>query len=731
MSYNNFISKEMSIKNQFVETEQDSKVVAIKYSGDSGKVVDEQVDIKAAREKKLDVMRNLIVSEELSHEEKNTSTSMIASNEFAVRVIELDGNRDAALEEVRRIEGLVNGNPQFQAVAHKIYQKMESSAEKHGHPGVISGLMTKNGQVGEQDMGYFVAYVALQELRHSNSPLAKEAELVFTAPSEEAAEHFEALLRSSFTAEQTRNSALITAESKGPEDRSVPKLYVAPAENDQNFFSISFQAMARSYTGNGRVLRWNTGVSATTILRDDELSVLFASAPEQVPAEEQPAPKEPENPAADVPPINPTEPPTPETNEKKADTESGKMLRRLGKIAATITAVALVSKGGSMVKEAIENKQGESSKELSKRLIKWSAMAAYAVPATVIAFKTLNSVKGSIDNADYEQLKKDAWKVALGGMGLYVTRGLVRHFSGVDVFNPDDVTRVARDLGAKFTSKVEKGVKAAEAEEKATAEAPAGEPKSKPKVRILESVRIGLSKTEKSLQVVEDTVDQLKAKIEVVDKIISTLGDGLVIQIPFTDIKLDGSKYLDPVKEVVERVKVVAVGLPKDKQPKDGMRTLGVLGRTDVVVEAVKGRMAELRSVIEAVEAGQNEGPLGFLREILQPFWMTAEEEELMRNAKNAPAAPVEPTTPEETAAPEVELRPAALDDILGLEGLGKVLVNIRDNGANLAELDAFLAANGLRMSAEVFKLLSEGQLKTQLAGLTWDEASQSAVAKA
>lgn len=637
----------MSIKNQFVETEQDSKVVAIKYSDDSGKVVDEQVDIKAAQEKKPDVMRSLIVSEELSHEEKNTSTSMIASNEFAVRVIELDGNREAALDEVHRIEGLVNGNPRFQAVAHKIYQKMESSAEKHGHPGEISGLMTKNGQVGEQDMGYFVAYVALQELRHSNSPLAKEAELVFTASPEEAAKHFEALLRSSFTAEQTRNSALITAESKGPEDRSVPKLYVAPAENDQNFFSISFQAMARSYTGNGRVLRWNTGVSATTILRDDELSVLFASAPEQVPAEEQPAPKEPENPAADVPPINPTEPPTPETNEKKADTESGKMLRRLGKIAATITAVALVSKGGSMVKEAIENKQGESSKELSKRLIKWSAMAAYAVPATVIAFKTLNSVKGSIDNADYEQLKKDAWKVALGGMGLYVTRGLVRHFSGVDVFNPDDVTRVARDLGAKFTSKVEKGVKAAEAEEKATAEAPAGEPKSKPKVRILETVRMNLSQAEQAIHNIEQAGDALKARIDLIDKFI---GEGFVIQIPFTDIKIDGSKYLDPVREVVDKVKVATIGLPKEKQPKVGMQTLGVLGRSDVVLEAVKGRIGSIRTMIEAFEAAETEGMWGFLREYFQPFWMTPAEEESIRNAKNAPAA-------EEVARPKPDTK--------------------------------------------------------------------------
>lgn len=687
MSYNKFISKEMSIKNQFLETEQSNKnVVAIKYSNEKGQLVDEQVDIKAAREKRLDVMRTLIVSEELSHEEKHTSTSMIASNEFAVRVIELDGNREAALEEVHRIEDLVNGNPRFQAVAHKIYQKMESSAEKHGHPGEISGLMTKNGQVGEQDMSYFIAYVALQELRHSNSPLAKEAELVFTESPEEAAIRFDELLRNSLIAEQTRNSALITAESKGSEDRTIPKLYVAPAENEQNLFSISFQAMARSYTGNGRVLRWNTGVSATTILRDEELSVLFASKEEQVPADGQPAPVE--APAESVPPVppppvNPTEPPTPETNKKEADTESGKMLRRLGKVAATITAVALVSKGGSMIKEAIENRQGESSKELSKRLIKWSAMAAYAVPATVIAFKTLNSVKGKIDGSRLDQLKKDAWKVALGGMGLYITRGIVRHFSGVDVFNPEDVTRVARDLGAKFTSKVEKGVKAAE---EPKVEAEAGEPTERPKVRILETVRINLSKAEQAIFELEKTGDALKAQIVQIDKVMEALGSDLIIPIPFTDIKINvgANKLVQPAKDVFDRMKVMMVGLSEKEQPKEGLRTYGALGRADIILETTRAKISGMRTTIEALQAGSEEGPFAFLREIFQPFWYSPEEEEWLRQQKQNPqpaAAPAE--------AQSNRPKPQTRDVIAVMQQAGL------DQGATSDEVNAALEAAG------------------------------------
>ena len=214
------------------------------------------------------------ITNELTHPDSNTSTPEVASSIYTVRCHEADP--DTATAEVHRASELAAGNERFVATSSALYDKMLSSANNKGYNGKIPGLTDKNGRtMSREDFATDLAYVALEELRTSKAQGADLATLALTSEDpEEAAQAFDRLLKEAFAREQELNPDFIAG--KVPEGKRLPDAYTFKREpTEETMMSTMFRVVSKAYARSGRVLEWNSGVSAMVVLRNEAVVETF------------------------------------------------------------------------------------------------------------------------------------------------------------------------------------------------------------------------------------------------------------------------------------------------------------------------------------------------------------------------------------------------------------------------------------------------------------------------
>lgn len=685
----------------------------------------------------------VMIKEQLTDPAKSKLTApQLNATIYTVRVNEIRNSLGGTFEQAKKLadeeldnaRDLAERHPWVKETLETIYTKMERDAQKLPAK-KIPGLTVNGATYAEKDFAAGVLYIVLEDLRDnrgSNRDTANDANLALTSKNpEESLQALDRLAKAGMDALATQ-----------PQLTNVDAYNTKISDDNENAVTALAAVVSKAFSG--RRLVHNAGVTIHVLQKEPFKSAYDDAAPATEPKPEE-VDKDTKKEGTTPPPVDTAEPPK---NEKKADTEHGRLLRLGYKVALAIAAVRAVKAANRESENLIRKAQGEKADNTKEWIFRKVGVTAATVTTATAAYLGLKYANEKIDSADYRKLRNSTYALIGSLAVVYVGNRLYRTYQRRNGnMTEESMFNAAGRYMRTFFRKVEKNAEAAD----------------------------------RTAPGVEKTKNKASSRLVKIVAVIDLLG------------KVEGSsnKIEKQVQKAVNALEFLSF-IPQVKAATDKVKAAG--NKAEHVASRIEAPASMLKNTLEAVvEAAEEDTISGVMRvvwqNVVQYFWETPEEtaarraesaantlqrettieaqaamrqtlaqirgiqvEELatmsntdvvasLREELNRLAGEQEPegqtiATPQ-VAVPEVAevpagpvLQPITLDQYFDIEGVGSLVFDIARGQLPMQRLDQELAANGLRMSEELFNFLAQGQLKDQLADLQWDTTTNQAIKK-